>query len=294
MSVPAAYIGVILIWSTTPLAIKWSSVDDNFLFGVSSRMTIGVMVALLLVQLMGKKLPRHKAAVQTYLVAGLGIFGAMLSVYWAAQFIPSGWISVIFGLSPIVTGMMSAIWLGERFTGKGLIAMLLGLVGLAVIFNGGLETGQHLAAGIAGVLLSTLIHSASAVWIKRIDARLPGLTVTTGGLSVAVPLFLLTWFLSGNSLPADLPARAGLSILYLGIIGSVLGFALYFYVLKTVAATSVSMLALITPVSALLLGHLLNDEGLTANIWLGTGLISLGLLSYQWGHVKREASLSRS
>ena len=46
MSVPAAYLGVIPIWSTTPLAIKWSGKDVGFLFGVTSRMLMGVVVGL--------------------------------------------------------------------------------------------------------------------------------------------------------------------------------------------------------------------------------------------------------
>ena len=46
MSVPLAYIGVIIIWSTTPLAIKWSGGDAGFLFGVTARMLIGLLFSL--------------------------------------------------------------------------------------------------------------------------------------------------------------------------------------------------------------------------------------------------------
>ncbi|HLF97561.1 MAG TPA: EamA family transporter, partial [Methylococcaceae bacterium] len=41
MRVPLAYIGVILLWATTPLAIKWSGEGPGFLFGVTGRMAIG-------------------------------------------------------------------------------------------------------------------------------------------------------------------------------------------------------------------------------------------------------------
>ncbi|MDX1336059.1 MAG: EamA family transporter, partial [Gammaproteobacteria bacterium] len=44
MSVPAAYMGIIMIWATTPLAIKWSGESVGFLFGVSARMLIGLAV----------------------------------------------------------------------------------------------------------------------------------------------------------------------------------------------------------------------------------------------------------
>ena len=107
MSVPAAYIGVILIWSTTPLAIKWSGEGAGYLFGVTARMVIGVLLALLVLALLRRPMQWHRKARLSYLVAGGSIYGAMLTIYWAAQFIPSGWISVVFGLTPIMTGARS-------------------------------------------------------------------------------------------------------------------------------------------------------------------------------------------
>lgn len=76
----------------------------------------------------------RRGALLTYLAGGLGIWGAMTSVYWGAQHIPSGMVSVIFGLSPVVTALMAAIWLGERAqTPFRLLGMALGLIGLALI-----------------------------------------------------------------------------------------------------------------------------------------------------------------
>ncbi len=46
MSVPLAYLGVIIIWSTTPLAIKWSNETGSFLFGVTGRMALGALLCL--------------------------------------------------------------------------------------------------------------------------------------------------------------------------------------------------------------------------------------------------------
>ncbi|MBU2479196.1 MAG: EamA family transporter, partial [Gammaproteobacteria bacterium] len=46
MSMPAAFLGVILIWSTTPLAIQWSSEGGGFLFGVAARMWLGALFCL--------------------------------------------------------------------------------------------------------------------------------------------------------------------------------------------------------------------------------------------------------
>ena len=65
MSVPAAFLGVVLIWATTPLAIKWSSEGSGFLFGVASRMVLGVLVCLVLVALLSRRMRWHRDAVLT-------------------------------------------------------------------------------------------------------------------------------------------------------------------------------------------------------------------------------------
>lgn len=292
MSVRAAYLGVVLIWGTTPLAIKWSGEGVGYLFGVTGRMVIGVVLALAVLALMRLRLPWHAAARRTYLAAGLGIFTAMTSIYWSAQLIPSGWLAVLFGLTPIITGVMARIWLTEQgLTPLRLLAMLVALAGLMVIFASGLNTSHQMALGVGGVVFSVICHSASAVWVKRCNAGLHGLVVTTGGLLVATPLFLLSWLLQGETWPATIETRALCAIVYLAVIGSVLGFALYYYVLRQVETTRVALITLLTPVIALLAGHWFNGESVQTEVWLGTLLIMLGLLGFEFSHRWRELNL---
>ncbi len=72
------------------------------------------------------------------------------------------------------------------------------------------------------------------------------------------------------------------AIVYLGVFGSVIGFALYYYVIKHLETSKVALITLVTPVIALLLGHWLNGEEIGLRLWLGTGLILLGLSVHQW------------
>jgi drug/metabolite transporter (DMT)-like permease len=289
VSVPAAFIGVVLIWATTPLAIKWSSEGAGFLFGVASRMVLGLFVCLVLIALLSRRLRWHRNAMLTYFVGGLGLWGAMTGVYWGAQFIPSGLISVLFGLSPVVTALMASVWLNEpAFTRFRISGMTLGLLGLGIVFGHSLETGPGSVLGMAAVLLSVHIHSASAVWIKRIDARLQALETATGTLLVALPLFALNWVLFDGRWPASLDQRTIGAIVYLAVFGSALGFVLYYYVLRNVQATRVALITLITPVIALFLGQWINGESVSARDWLGTGIILTGLACFQWGEHWRQ------
>lgn len=292
MSVPAAFAGVILIWSTTPLAIQWSSEGGGFLFGVTARMTLGLLFCLLAIRFTGVSMPWHGRARLAYVAAGLGIYGSMSLVYWGAQYVPSGWIAVLFGLSPLVTSVFAALWLSEQSLGLARIAgLLLGLAGLAMIFLKGGTPGAHTDLGVAAVLLSTVVHAASAVWVRRLSTGLPALAVTGGGLTLAVPLFILTWLLFDGGWPTVLPERARFSIVYLALFGSLLGFFWYFYLLREVEAARVNLVTLVTPVTALLLGHWLNGEVIEAGVWFGTVLIMCGLLVHQWGRFSRRPAL---
>lgn len=280
MSVPLAYVGVVLIWSTTPLAIKWSGQGPGFLFGVASRMVIGLALCLLLLAILRKELPWHAKARRTYLAAGMGFFGAMMCVYWGAQFIPSGLVSVLFGLTPVVTGLMAAAWLGEPFTPLRLLGVLLGLSGLVVIFGASSIPMDEAAWGVAAIVAAVHLHSASTVWVKRIDAGLPPLAASTGALMIAVPLYLLTWLGLDGEWPDQIPVQALGAIAYLGVVGSVAGSVLFFYVLKHVEASKLGLIPLLTPTLALLVGATVAGERVAPSTLVGAGLILSGLVFY--------------
>jgi len=283
MSIPAAYLGVIIIWSTTPLAILWSSQEAGFLFGVTSRMVIGLVLALVLAALLGHGLVWRRDAVRAYLISGLGIFTAMSCVYWSAQYVPSGWLSVIYGLTPMVTALMSRWWLDAApINGGRMIGMVLGITGLGLMFGSSLQLRPEAVFGIIGVLCSVAAHAASSVWIKRIGVDIPAIVQTSGGLLVAVPLFLLYWLLSSDALPQEMSSQGVSAILYLALFGSTLGFTLYYYVLRHVEATRVSLITLVTPVFALAMGHQLNNEPLGMDVIIGSMLILCGLATFEF------------
>jgi len=284
MSVPAAFLGVVLIWSTTPLAIQWSSEGWGFLFGIFGRMMLGAIVCAVLLQIVKPGLPWHREARNTYFAAGIAIYGAMLSVYWGAQFIPSGLIAVLYGLNPLLTGLVAALLLGEKsFTPGKLMGMALAFAGLLSIFSADIMLHEHAWQGVLAILFSVTLHSISGVWVKRVGGGLPGLTVTSGGLFVVAPLFFFTWLIFDGHVPTEMTAQAGWSMLYLGVFGSALGFTMYFYLLKKMEANRVSLITLLTPVLALILGTSLNGESISIEILFGSALIVSGLLLHLWG-----------
>jgi len=247
-------------------------------------MGIGMIVAILICAMTRLKLPMHRKAILTYIASGMGVFLTMSCSYWAVQFIPSGWVSVIFGVSPLVTSFIATFVLREQHVSVTRTGSLtISLAGLFVMFRHGMETGNNVIPGILSVIAGTIFYSTSMVAVKAINADIKPVMTMTGTLIITVILFTVTWHLTGSEIPALIPTRAAGAILYLGIIGSVLGFMLFYQVLQQTEATRAALITLITPGCALLLGNVLNQEPLTIDIICGCLLVLLGLLLFQFG-----------
>lgn len=292
----SAYLGVILLWATTPLTIKWSAEGAGFIFGAALRMAIGIQCVFLFLVVTRQQMYWHKKACLTYLAVAIQIYGAMTGVYWSSRFIPSGWVSVLFGLTPFMTALLAAVFLNEKSLGLGKIASyLLGIGGLALMFSSAIELSPQAIQGMIGVLFAAFLHSVSAVWVKQIDAKLPAMIQVAGGLLIAMPLYLMSWyFYDEGQWPMSMTLKSLLAIVYLGVVATTLGFAMYYFVLTHLPATTVALITIISPVLALFLGYAVNNEVLTIKVAAGASLILAALLMHQYAERKRQTTKKRS
>jgi len=278
LAIPISFLIVLVIWTTTPLAIKWSSTDAPMTSALL-RMLIGVTFCGSVVIFMTSKFRIDSAARKVYLVGGLSIFISMSLFYAAAQQIPSGWVAVLFGLSPLTTGLFSAIVEPEtKLTPSRGLGLLLGLGGLYLVFSAGLNFADASIEGVILTLVAVLLSSASSVITRQLvkDLDLPG------SLIVAIPFFIIAVLLLEPELNFNFTEKAWKAIFYLGLIGTGVGFTLYYYLLKHVTASRISLITLVTPISALSIGSWLNNEPLVPEVWMGASLVCVGLLLYEF------------
>ena len=285
MAVLFAYFSVVLIWATTPLAIQWSSDSLSFMLAVVARMAIALAIALLLHGALKKSLATYWQHARIYFAASIGIFPNMPVVYWGAQYIPSGLVAVIFALSPFATGVLTLLLLKQNpFTVKRVLALVLALVGLVIIFYHQLQFDQRAFYGIGAILLSCVLFSLSSVWVKKLTQQqaisVNAFQQATGALIFSLPCLLLLWWFTDGVIPHQISTKSAGAIIYLAVMGSLVGAALFFYILQRLSASVVSLITLMTPVLAIVLGKCLADEELSSQTLLGVVAVLLALLFY--------------
>ena len=285
-----AYLAVVIIWSTTPLGIVWSSETVSPTLAVLLRMLIAIIPGMVILKLANINLPWSKQARKIYTYSCVGIFGGMLFSYLAAQYLASGMMSLIFGLSPIFSGVLAQKILDEpKFSGLKKLALAVALSGLFVVCFDSMSLSENSVIGIAFILLGVFFFSLSGVMVKSVAIDIHPLATTVGALTFSVPLFAIVWFLIDGTLPyQEWHARSIWAILYLGIFGSLVGFLAYFFILQKLRASTVALITMVTPVFALYLGAVLNNETVSLHLIFGALLVMCGLALYQWsGKSKR-------
>lgn len=281
-SITLAYIGLTLIWSSTPLAVVLSLRDLDAIWSLAVRMVLAALLATVVLHLSGLKLVHGRAAWRLYGMGSLSMFGAMIFTYLGARHLPSGMISVLFGLAPLMVGVLSSVFLpGVRLSILQWLGMVMGVAGLSVIFIGGDATAVISAPSVVLVLLGVLTYAVSVVFMKQVATPLHPLVQTTGGLWFSALASVMVLPFLGGPAPEHMPGMVTIiALLYSACFGSIVAMLCYFFLLRHISAGSVALITIITPVIALALGMLINHERFHPEIMWGIALILLGLFLY--------------
>lgn len=257
---------------------------------VLGRIVIGALLLNLVVILTGHRLPRERNVWRALLVMGLlnSVIPFCLIVSGQTQ-ITSGLAAILYATTSLFTVLLAPIFVAsERLTPARLLGVVLGLAGVVIMLGPEAlrDPGSATLAKLA-VLGGSISYALAAIWGRRLRG-VPSPVAAAGQLSVAavvlLPLALVVdrpW-----TLPPPTPQVIG-AILGLGLLSTTIGYLLYFTILRRAGSVNVSLVTLLVPPSALLLGALFLGEAATGLELAGLALIALGLLVID-GRVWRE------
>jgi drug/metabolite transporter (DMT)-like permease len=200
----------------------------------------------------GRPGPRGRKAVGGLVACGLLSAFSYGLVYAAERSISGGLAAVLYGTFPLCTAVLATVGRIERVTRRALVGSVVSLGGIALVFVDRLQFSRAQAVGVLLVLASVVASSLYTALLKRVAEGVHPMASTGVFLGTAgVGLGVFAAVFERRALPWPPPPGPTAALLYLAIVGSVLVFAAYFYLLQRVSLMAISTLVLLEPVIAL-------------------------------------------
>lgn len=288
-----ALAAICLIWGTTYLALRIAVLHFPPLLFVTIRQIIAGSLLTGFMLLVAKQPFPSWALIKRQAIAGFFMISMGNGlVAWAEVYIPSGIAAIICSLMPMTVIMINlAINKDEKPTLPIMMGVVMGLAGIVMIFGENInEFGNpdYLLAIIL-VFVGVISWAGGSIWLKKSSGNdnpflNAGLQMFFGGIWLA-PLSLLFDDLSSVTWSSE----ALYTMIYLVLIGSIVAYACYSYVLKKLPMTIVSLYAYVNPLVAVILGWLVLDEKLNANIGIAFLLTVAGIYIVNRGYQLRDA-----
>jgi drug/metabolite transporter (DMT)-like permease len=272
---------IYFVWGSTFYAIRVGvSEVPPFLFAAMRFLAAGLLL-FIWVTARRERIPTGRQWISACVLAFLIFVCDYGLLFWAEQRVPSGIAAVILSTIPAFMALSEIILLGtQRLTIKLAAALLLGLVGVAVLMGhsiqlaglGSLGGAPIDTAGAAALIVGAVSWSVASALARKLP--LPESKV----MSSAVQMFLGGVMLALAATargelrgfrPDHVSSSAWIALLYLIFAGSIAGFTAYVWLLHRESPTKVGTYAYVNPVVAIILGYWLGGEPLGARTILG-------------------------
>lgn len=277
--VPALYALICLIWGSTWLAIKIGLVGVPPFLGAGLRFALASAVLFGLIAARRVKITLDRDAWIAVLSCGLLSFTLSYAcVYWSEQYISSGLAAILYCMMPLVTALLSRFWTkSETLSPRKIGGIVVAMIGTAVLFWPSEAVSSRQLAGMAAALLSVVAAAVNLVSVKKYARHLDVYVMNGLGMTIgAVLLLALSAILERHSAVVWSRANVG-AIVYLSLLGSVTAFLSYYSLVKVMDATVLSLITLIFPLVAVLLGWGVLHEAIPPSTWIGMAAVLAGV-----------------
>jgi drug/metabolite transporter (DMT)-like permease len=269
------------IWGSTWLAIKLGLRDLPPITFAGIRFALAAFLLGGIVAIRRFRLPTTRA--EWWLLAYTGFLSITLNyalVFWGEQYISSGLAALLSATVPLFGLPLAHRYLAtEPLTRWKVAGVFLGLVGVAVVFSGQLGVGGPRAFWASvGIIVSALATAHAGVLIKKRGTQIePSVLAGIQMAGGCLPLLIGGIALEGNPLAFHWTPLAFATLAYLTLLGSVIAFLMYYWLIRHTAVTGVLMIPLVTPLIAVLIGMVLGGETVGWHTALGGSAIIAGV-----------------
>ncbi|RSO78648.1 EamA family transporter [Acinetobacter pittii] len=287
------YALLVFIWATTPLAIVWSVSDLHLMWALLLRFFIALPLAVIILLILRTPFPTHRQAVHSYIAGSFSLIGSQIFTYAATQYLSSGMIALMFGLAPIMAGLIGRFAFGQQLYKLQWLGVAIAVCGLAIICLSGANQHVH-PFGIVLMLISVFVYSFSIFWVKKVNAQIQPMAQATGSIlvsSIFASCFIpFIWQYAPTHLPE---AKSLFALIYTVLMASLVAMFCYFKLIQNIQATTLSLTTVITPMLAMMIGAALNHEQLSIMVFVGAFIILSGLFLYFYKDIQANRNFAQ-
>jgi drug/metabolite transporter (DMT)-like permease len=269
------------IWGSTWLFIKLGLEDLPPITFAGIRFVIACAILLAWIRLRRMPVPTLRGDWILLATSGTLAFGLNYGlVFWGEQYISSGLAALLQATLPAFGIVFAHFHLpAERLSWTKIAGVVLGVFGVGVVFSNQLAiAGRQALAGSVALVLSAIFAAYSNVLVKAYGKHLDPAILAAGQMLFGLLLLLGIGIpLEGNPLNFRWTPMALIALVYLAVVGSVIAFLLYYWLLLNMDVTNSMLIALVTPVVAVILGMLVLDEEIGWRTLIGGATIMLGI-----------------
>ncbi len=211
------------------------------------------------------------------LLAGISLFIAFDLFIHAIQMTTVAQATILFSIHPIITATGGLVFLKERLRLNHILAIGLGLTGVLVLFEGNIDLASEQLIGSVYAILSAVSFSIYLVTSKVARKSISNTVFVSLVYSIAAVISFSVVLFKGNTLMEN-SSQSWWAFLALAIFPTLLGHALFTYLLKKENLNYISCGILIHSPLAAITADFLFDEAISLEVIASIGLSSLGLL----------------
>jgi drug/metabolite transporter (DMT)-like permease len=270
------FVACCLIWGSTFLAIRIGNEAVPPIWAATLRLTLAAPLLAALVIATRQHFPRGPA-LRGALLFGFFNFGVNLSLlYWGERVVPSGIAAVLYATVPLSTALIAAALGVERLVPRKVLAAVVAIVGVAIIFAGELKLDVPID-GLIAVFLAATAASLSSVFLKRAPQP-SAIAANAVGAAIGAAVCAAVSLALGEDHALPTTIAGWWPIIYLTLAGSLGAYVLYTWLVQHWPVTSASMVGVVVPVIAVILGAVAKGEQRSPESYVGAAVVLVAVI----------------
>jgi len=281
MRIFLAFAACVLIWGSTWYAIEWQLGFVGKEWSLTYRYAIATLV--IWAYCLFKRYSFGFSHRLHIYMAGTGFFlfsGNYILVYLGTEYLSSGLVAVSFSLLSFLNILNARLFLGIPIKAKTLAAAVIGVVGLALIFKPEIQEFNLVDKTMLGLMIcigATVVASfGNTIVATKTAISLPLMPFNTISMAYGTMFNLMFALIQGDPPSLDPRPEYYVALIYLAVMGTVVAFSLYLWLINQIGVARAAYMAVLTPIVALAISTVMEGFQWTGYAVIGIALVASG------------------